>query len=160
MLHFGAPPSSCPWCVGTTETRSDIAKDRAVQRVVDRYLKQATQGDVAAQLHLGGLYRNGKWVRQNYREALKWYAMAAEQGHASAQARLGMAYHEGDGVPRNIVKAHAWMNLAATQGNKHAAEYRELLAKLITSAQLDQAQRFAADLHQRIEAAIGSRLKP
>ncbi|WP_315496945.1 tetratricopeptide repeat protein, partial [Haemophilus parahaemolyticus] len=48
------------------------------------WLPLAEQGDAAAQFNLGVMYGNGRGVKQDYFEAVKWYRQAAEQGQAKA----------------------------------------------------------------------------
>jgi len=38
------------------------------------------------------MYRNGKGVPEDDKEAVKWFQLAAEQGNAIAQYNLGVAY--------------------------------------------------------------------
>ena len=49
----------------------------------------ATDGDATAQYILGGCYKKGLGVSQDYNEAVKWYRKSAEQGDAFAQCNLG-----------------------------------------------------------------------
>ena len=63
-----------------------------------RYLKKAAnRGLKDAQGYLGYLYCNGKYIKQDYTKAVKWYAKAAEQGYAAAQYSIGILYHNGLG---------------------------------------------------------------
>ena len=48
-------------------------------------LQLAEQGNADAQYNLGVMYYNGRGVRQDYAEAVKWYRQAAEQGYPQAQ---------------------------------------------------------------------------
>ena len=48
-------------------------------------LQKAKSGDAEAQYRLGICYDNGKGVKQDYKEAIRWYKAAAEQGHGQAQ---------------------------------------------------------------------------
>ncbi|HHF3737183.1 TPA: tetratricopeptide repeat protein, partial [Haemophilus influenzae] len=59
------------------------------------WLPLAEQGDVKAQYNLGNMYVNGRGVKQDGFEAVKWYRKAAEQGLANAQFNLGVMYYEG-----------------------------------------------------------------
>ncbi len=105
----------------------------------------AEQGMADAQYNLGIMYGNGHGVQQDYAEAVKWYRKAAEQGHAEAQNNLGLMYGIGQGVQQNYVQAHMWFNLAAAQGGQQAAKNRVLVAKLMTPAQIAEAQRRAVE---------------
>ena len=82
---------------------------------------------------------------QNYAEALKWYRLAADQGDAGAQNNLGVMYANGQGVPQDYVRAHMWFNLSAAQGNQDAARNRDNIAKLMTPAQIAEAQKLARE---------------
>ena len=71
-----------------------------------RYL--AEQGDAAAQYALGWMYRQGRGVVQNEKEAVTWFRKAAEQGDASAQHNLGWMYENGRGVVQDYKEAVTW----------------------------------------------------
>ena len=73
------------------------------------------------------MYGNGRGVRQDDEEAVRWYRRAAEQGHASGQYNLGFMYENGRGVRRDRVEAARWYQLAAEQGNASAQERLERL---------------------------------
>lgn len=82
----------------------------------------ADQGDAAAQLILGIMYKDGKGVPQNSREAACWYRLAADQGDVMSQYSLGIMYAKGMGVPQDSREATRWYRLAAKQGDA-AAQY-------------------------------------
>ncbi len=82
---------------------------------------------------------------QDDAEAVRWYRLAAEQGDAGAQNNLGVMYLEGRGVPQDYVQAHMWIKLAAAQGKESFRKSRDLLAELMTPAQIDEAQRLARE---------------
>ena len=114
------------------------------------YRRAAEQGDVLAQALLGVRYAKGQGVEQDYAEAVKWYRRAAKQGNASAQIILGGMYSRGQGVPPNLVLAHMWLNLAAASspaGERRdgAVKARELVAKFMTSFEIEMAQRLASE---------------
>jgi TPR repeat protein len=71
-----------------------------------------------AQYNLGGIYREGTGVRQDYVEAVKWYRLAADQGNAMAQPNLGAMYDNGIGV--SYTEAVKWYRQAADQGDAMA----------------------------------------
>lgn len=76
-------------------------------------LTLAEGGYASAQLELGRVHEQGKWVKQNMAEALKWYTLAAEQGNHEAQYLLGCLYDEGKGVEYDFAIAEKWYNRAA-----------------------------------------------
>ncbi|HUL05704.1 MAG TPA: trypsin-like peptidase domain-containing protein [Candidatus Acidoferrum sp.] len=86
------------------------------------FLPLAEHGDAHAQYNLGIMYDEGRGVRQDYSEAVKWYRSAAEyrsaveRGDAVAQFNLGFMYAKGHGVPTDAVEAVKWYRRAAEQG--------------------------------------------
>jgi TPR repeat protein len=115
------------------------------------YRKAAEQGHVGAQFNLGFIYSNGKGVPQDYAAAVRWHRKAAEQGHVAAQLNLGVAYAKGEGVPQDFVQAHKWWNLAATSGHKKAIKNRDIIAKLMTPADISKAQKLAREWFAKLE---------
>ena len=117
-----------------------VPKD-AVQAVF-WYRKSAEQGNAKAQYNLGLMYGKGD-VPKDAVQAVSWYRKSAEQGNASAQSNLGASYYKGEGVPKDLVVSYMWRNLAAAQGNEIAKRAREALGKIMTSAQIAEAQRLS-----------------
>ena len=115
------------------------------------FRKAAEQGDAWAQNNLGYAYRLGWGVPEDDAEAVRWYRKAAAQGHADAQNNLGVMYKSGEGVPENYVQAYAWCNLAAAQGIGTAITNKAALRKLMTNAQIAQAQKLSIALLQFIK---------
>ena len=83
------------------------------------WLPLAEQGDAKAQFNLGLMYGNGRGVKQDDFEAVKWYRKAAEQGDADAQVNLGSAYSAGRGVKQDDFKAVKWFKKAAENGSEN-----------------------------------------
>ena len=112
------------------------------------YRKSAEQGYANAQYNLGVMYAKGQGVPEDYAEAVKWYRKAAAQGKADAQYNLGVTYYNGQGVPQDYVQAHMWFDLAAAgsppgEDRDSAVKNRDIVAKLMTPAQIAEAQRLA-----------------
>ena len=84
---------------------------------------KAQAGDTEAQFVLGDMYRNGRGVKQDFKEAVKWFRKASEQGYAEAQYDLGLMYYFGRGVERDIQESKTWMRKAAEQGNADAQNF-------------------------------------
>ena len=105
--------------------------------------KAADQGNAPSQFSLGLFYRQGTGVPQDDAEAVKWYRKAADQGYVDAQFNLGFMYKNGLGVPQDYVQAYMWLNLAARAGDRGAAESRDIVASLMTAAQIADAQKLA-----------------
>ena len=91
------------------------------------------------------MYDKGLGVPQDYKTAVKWYTLAAEQGHGSAQTNLGVMYVKGQGVIQDYVRAHMWWNIAASSGNKNAVKKRDIIAKRMTPARIEDAQKLARE---------------
>jgi hypothetical protein len=81
----------------------------------------------------------------NVAEAIKWYRLAADQGEVQAQYNLGVMYAQGRGVQKNYTLAHMWFNLAAKQGDQDAVKNQNLIAQLMTPAQISEAQKLARE---------------
>jgi len=62
------------------------------------------------------MYDNGQGVRQDYKEAVKWYKKAAEQGYARAQFNLGLMYSQGQGVRQDLSIAKELFGKACDNG--------------------------------------------
>ena len=74
---------------------------------------------------------------------MKWYRLAAKQRNASAQGNLGVMYAFGKGVLKDYVYAHMWGNIAASNGSENGVKLRDLVAKKMTSTQIEKAQKLA-----------------
>ena len=105
----------------------------------------AAEGDSFAQALLGRMYARGQGVTQDFQQAVKWYQLGAVQGNSLAQYDLGLSYFTGKGVLQDFVFAHKWLNLAAVQGVKEAINFRDSLARKMTSSQLAEAQNLARE---------------
>ncbi len=80
----------------------------------------ADEGDRRAQAVIGLMYYHGRGVKQDDRQAAKWFQLAANQGEPQAQFNLGVMHAEGQGVPQDYVEAIKWYRLAAEQGEPRA----------------------------------------
>ena len=109
------------------------------------FRKAADQDHPAAQSNLGLMYAEGRGVAHDDAEAAIWFAKAADRGLAEAQTILGLIYVKGQGVPQNYILAHMWFNLAAAQGDAGALANRDQLARMMTPAQIAEAQRLAQE---------------
>ena len=120
------------------------------------YRLAADQGFAAAQLNLGVMYDRGGGVPQDYVEAVRWYRLAVDQGLVAAQYNLGFMYDRGRGVPLDYVEALRWVNLAAARASSDRqedyAEARDALAKIMTRAQIAEAQKLAMEWQAAFDA--------
>ncbi len=93
---------------------------------------------------------NAALQRGDYATALREFRLLAEQGDTSGQSQLGFMYRNGEGVPQDYVQAHMWFNLAASrtspgEGRGKAVKNRDIIAKMMTPAQISEAQKLARE---------------
>jgi hypothetical protein len=89
------------------------------------------------------MYRSGRGVPQDYKEAVKWYRLAADQGDASAQSNLGTMYDKGHSVIKNSVVAFALYNLSAANdpsSDNKATTNRTKLAEKMSNKEIEAGQ--------------------
>ena len=75
--------------------------------------------------------------------------MKAEQGVAEAKMKLGWMYANGKGVPQNYVMAHMFLNIAGANGDKYEAKHRGIVAKKMSSFQIEKAHDLARQWMQK-----------
>jgi TPR repeat protein/putative methionine-R-sulfoxide reductase with GAF domain len=103
---------------------------------IDQLRQLAEKGDSAAQNSLGLHYVNGEGVKQNEREAARWFTKSAEQGNVAAQSKLGSLYFRGREIPQNLNQAYFWMALARANGDENSKVLAPLVAARLTRAQV------------------------
>ena len=86
------------------------------------------------------MYYEGCGVKEDNREAVRWYHKAAEQGDTDAQVNLGLMYEKGFGVAQDIVQSHKWFNIALALGDKSARIWQQGFEPLMSAQQIGQAQ--------------------
>jgi len=118
------------------QTKNDAAN---YQEGIDAYAKGdfavalkklqpiAEHGNAQAQLYLGMMYRQGKGVQQDDKQAGLWWNKSAEQGNMEAQEHLGLTYAKGAGVERDWVQADKWFSIAAALGKETAANNKKVV---------------------------------
>jgi len=72
------------------------------------------------------MYKAGKGVNQDYKEAFKWYEKAAIQGNSKAKLEIGEMYQFGQGLNKDYKEAFKLYKEASTQGNEGKYKLREL----------------------------------
>lgn len=83
---------------------------------IEQLREKAEKGDVNAQVDLGWAYEKGINVKQDYKEALKWYHKAADQSNLWAINQIGLCHSRGNGVVASKPEAFEWYMKAAKQG--------------------------------------------
>lgn len=79
--------------------------------------KAAMLGDRDSQWAMGDICYFGEFVKQDYKEAVRWWRKAASQGCDAAQCSLGLSYYNGWGVAKDDEEAKKWFRKAALQGH-------------------------------------------
>ena len=93
-------------------------------------LEKAKNGDAAAQNTVGVWYYTGKdSIRQDYREAVTWWARAAQQDNADAIGNMAMCYQLGRGVERDSAMAMGLYEAAVKKGNASIIPQHEAIVK-------------------------------
>ncbi len=141
---------------GAAEHYLDVAADDYKQAEA-WYRKAADQNNLAGELHLAALYRDGgKGFPRDMVQAAAWYRKAADQGDPDSQATLGVLYSMGQGVPQSDVEAYFWLDLAASvkgpSQEKYAAN-RQMIGEHITAEEL-------ADVEDRVAAWKAAHPRP
>jgi localization factor PodJL len=109
----------------------------------------AANGDSSAQFEVGARFAEGEGVKQNFKEAAKWYQRSADQGFAQAQYRIGTLYERGFGLKADRAQAAVWYQRAAEQGNVKAMHNLAVLC----ANQTDRAPDYASAAQWFEEAA-------
>ena len=105
------------------------------------FQKAASAGHRGARYELASMYEAGHGVAQDFAEAARLYRLVADAGDNEAVGQLGQLYLRTE----NYVAAHMWFNVGAADGLAWAAERRDKAAKLMTTAQIAEAQRLARE---------------
>ena len=135
-----------------------LGGSRDFGKAVVWYRRAARQGLAIAQSNLAALHYLGRGVTRDFEQARHWYKAAAEQGDPIGQNGLGLLYANGLGVERDLVQAMAWFGLAVhAEGpaGADATSYRDRLVRLMSPAQLAEAEALSAEIAARIGADQG-----
>lgn len=131
--------------------------EQDLKQAAEWYRRAADKGDLAGEMHLAALYRDGgKGFSREMAEAAAWYRKAAEQGDPTAQATLGLLYSLGQGVPKSDVEAYYWLDLAASVKGPKQEQYaanRQAIGTHITTDEL-------ADVEERVAKWLAAHPRP
>ncbi len=116
-LVFGAQPpkkASMPVAVDSTSA----------------ILEKAKAGDANAQNTVGVWYYTGKdSIKQDYAQALQWWAKSAKQENTDAIANMAMCYQLGRGTEKDSALAVSLYEAAIKKGNKNVIPQHETIVK-------------------------------
>ncbi|MFC6582713.1 SEL1-like repeat protein [Sulfitobacter aestuariivivens] len=108
--------------------------------------KAAAAGDPVALFQMGWLQTGANdTISGDMRAAARLFRAAAERGHPTAMRNLAVLYLDGLGVPQDYVLGHMWLLLAEKGGDPGSVALRVEIAEVMTSGQINEAQRRAAD---------------
>jgi len=102
----------------------------------------AEQGLAPAQNYLGIMYRDGRGVGRNDKEAVRWFKKAAQAGDMWARTNLAIMYLNGQGTEQNYPEAVELLHLAAGQGDSLAFYILGQLYVMGLGVQVDNVQAF------------------
>ncbi|WP_449258641.1 tetratricopeptide repeat protein [Chlorobium limicola] len=109
-------------CQKSIENPLVLYEKEEYKAAFERAVELAGNNDAMALYILGRLYAEGKGVRQDYKQASRYYRAAAEQEHPEAMFALGELSFLGKGVPQNDKVAAAWFRRAAEEGSLDAEQ--------------------------------------
>jgi uncharacterized protein len=115
----------------------------------------AEKGSPAAEYTLGLRYAQGNQkdgVKQDEKEAVRWFTRAAEHGNLAAQSKLGAFFWGGRGVPQDLTKAYFWTVLARAGGDEGSKALAIVLASHLTRAQAVSIEQSAEQWFQQHQA--------
>ena len=100
-------------------------RDKNINIIYDWLKKSANLGCSIAMHLLGFLYSEGidKYgfiLKQDYKEAIKWYGRAVQLMNTDSMVSIGNMYYSGKGVAKDYSKAIEWYRKAADQNNPDA----------------------------------------
>jgi TPR repeat protein len=116
------------------------------------YRKAADQGHPLAQCNLGVMYAIGQGLDRDDVQAALWFEKAASRGDGGAQFNLGRMCHRAsldkrsDSTGESRIEAYKWFRLASDQGYQGADIALTLLFKGMSSEEVTEGNRRAADV--------------
>lgn len=114
----------------------------------NRRFEEASQGVDYCQWLVGESYAYGNYVKQDHKEAVRWFRYSAEQGNRDGQLLLANSLLAGRGVPKDEIEALMWLNLVASgSAGQHSGEedqkYRDSVAAKLSPKDVRTAQELA-----------------
>lgn len=117
----------------TTTSYAQSSKKNPKKVIVDStaiVIEKANAGDAAAQNTVGVWYYIGKdSIKQDYKQALQWWARSAKQENADAIGNMAMCYQLGRGTEKDSLMAVKLYEKAIQKGNKLIIPQHEKIVK-------------------------------
>jgi len=118
MLSLMAGPAMAQPPVSKADNPPPLVVARAQPRTLAELTTAAEQGDGDAANTIGGMYADGKGVRQDNAEAVRWYRRSGDLGSQWGLLNLGFNYSRGTlGLKTDEVEALRLYRLCAAKGN-------------------------------------------
>ena len=110
------------FCFSVTTVQTAVGASLDYEKLSREQIEQlADKGNPGAQYQMGVMYVEGRrGLKQDYKEAFKWYKLAAEQDHYEARYNLGVMYYLGEGVAQDHKEAAKWFDSVANEGHEQA----------------------------------------
>ncbi len=147
---------------GKSEAQYELGRaywlDADYQKAFPLIKTAAAQGHIEAEYLLGLAYLNGLGTLQNYRVAMEFLSKAAQNGHLEAEYRLGILYRDGLASSPDKEAAYLWLNIAAARGHADAVQFRDKLAAVMSTEEINRAQEASTQANAKLSAA--STVKP
>jgi TPR repeat protein len=104
---------------GQTYLEKDEWQRAATKRLVKEMKASAKKGDAEAAFGLGNLFFNGKIIKKDNDEALKWFELAVKNGNNLAREQMGDVQKEmlANGIENESISEGEAMDLATAIGN-------------------------------------------
>ena len=118
--------------------------DEADKKKFEEAKVNAEKGDADAQYQVGVMYRDGKTVNADLKQAFRHFKKSADQGHVMAQYELGVLH--GKGAKRDGIAAFTWLNIAGANGSRMAAEALGKFPERLTNDQISKADALAREM--------------
>lgn len=119
--------------VSTMAFSAQPSKKNLKKEVVDStavIMNKAQAGDAAAQNTVGVWYYTGKdSIKQDYKQALQWWARSAKQENADAIGNMAMCYQLGRGTEKDSLMAVKLYHAAIKKGNTGIIPQHERIVK-------------------------------
>lgn len=107
------------------ETATVPTEADSIQFIMDK----ARQGDAKAQNQVGAWYYSGKYVKQDFDEAHKWWKLSALQSNVDAIGNFGLCYQFGRGIEKDTIDAIRLYMKSIKEGNKRLFDDRSKRAE-------------------------------
>ncbi len=128
MAFIAALTLASSFAYALQPAKRQVKKENVVDST-EILMQQAQAGNAAAQNTVGLWYYVGKdSVKQDYKQALQWWARAAKQDNADAIGNMAMCYQLGRGTERDSAMAVKLYESAIKKGNKGVIPQHEQLA--------------------------------